>query len=291
MSAKPKVPDESWRQRWQGVLMVTIVAAFLAAWGVGWIYVRDRFIHPEKVQRDSVRPHEEYVVRAEQVQLTALPPWIHSDVKAEVLRDASLDRPLSLLDDDLAQRIYEAFPLHPWIARVERVTKHYPARIVVDVVYRRPVCVVEVPGGVYPVDENSVLLPSGDFSPVDASRFPLLRGIDTRPGPVGNAWGDERVLEGARLAAALGDVWMELQLGSFSPIAANEDEPDAPNRYELATRSGARILWGKAPDATATAQLVVQAKIARLRQALAEAPATPRRTIVLEGLDGNTGRE
>lgn len=281
MSAKTKAPADSWRQRWQGVLMASFVAVFLAACGAGWIYVRDR-----------VAGQKDYLVCAEQVQLTPLPPkYIRSDVKAEVLKVAQLDLPLSILDDDLAQRIYERFPLHPWIARVKGVSKHYPARITVEVDYRKPVCVVEVPGGVYPVDEDSVLLPSGDFSPTDASGYPLLRGIDTRPGPVGTTWGDQRVLEGSRLAATLGEVWLELQLGSLSPVASNEDEPDEPNRYELLTRSGARILWGRAPEPSATARLVVQAKIARLRQALAETAATSRRTITLEGLDGNPERE
>jgi len=263
------------RRSWQTVLVVVFAGIFLAGWGAAWIIVRDR-----------VSQQEEYYLRAEQVDLTPLPPWIRSDVKSEVLRDASLDRPLSVLDDDLARRIYEAFPLHPWIARVERVSKRYPARVVVDVVYRRPICMVEVSGGVHPADIDSIVLPSGDFSAVDAARFPLLRGIDTQPGPVGTPWGDLRVQGGCRLAAALADVWMELQLASLAPLPQAEDSPDEPILYELLTRAGQRIVWGLAPGEAD--QSLSAAKIARLRQCLAEAAARdqPPRTIHLEGLDG-----
>jgi hypothetical protein len=253
--------------------------AFLTAWAAGWIVVRDR-----------VGAQDDYYLRAEQMDVTPPPPWIHSDVKAEVLRAASLNRPLSLLEDDLARRLYEAFPLHPWIARVERVIKRYPPRVIVEVVYRRPTCMVEVPGGVYPVDVESVVLPCGDFSPADAVRFPLLRGIDTQPSQAGSAWGDQRVLEGSRLAAALTDVWIELHLASLAPLPRPADEYhslDEPHRYELLTRAGIRILWGLPPGAGAADKTLTQAKIASLRQSLQESAtregASP--VVHLEGLD------
>jgi hypothetical protein len=279
MTARGKSKQAPPKSRWQGVLAVLFVMAFLAAWGAGWIYVRN-----------EVPWREDYVLRAENVVLSQPPPWIRSDIKSEVLRDASLDQPLSLLDENLTQRVFEAFPLHPWIARVERVTKHFPAKVTVDVVYRRPVCMVEVPGGVYPVDEQSYLLPSGDFSPVDASRFPLLRGIDTRPGPPGTPWGDQHVLEGCRLAAVLGEVWLELQLASFAPLSPHDD-PHEPCRFELTTRGGARIVWGHSPPPTPAARLTVEAKIARLRHALSQTgDFDPRRTITLEALDEGEAR-
>jgi hypothetical protein len=265
---------------WQSAAIALLLVAFLAAWGGAWIVVRDR-----------VAAQGDYYLRAEQIDLTPLPPWIHSNVKAEVLQSASLDRPLSLLEDDLACRIYEAFPLHPWIARVERVSKRYPARMIVDVVYRRPVCMVEVPGGVHPVDVESVVLPTADFSPVDAARFALLRGIDTQPSQPGLPWGDERVLEGSRLAAALSEVWIDLQLASLAPLPRPDESVDEPYRYELLTRSGIRILWGLPPTGQATDKTLLEAKIARLRQSLQELAARDAlpRIVHLEGLDAVQG--
>jgi hypothetical protein len=256
-------PAAASRQRhWQSALIGLLLVTFVSAWAAAWIVVRDR-----------VAAQDDYYLGAAQVDLTPLPPWIRSNVKAEVLRDASLDRPLSILDDGLVRRIYEAFPLHPWIARVERVSKRYPARVIVEVAYRRPICMVEVhidklARGVHPVDVESVLLPTADFSSVDAARFPLLRGIDTQPGPAGAPWGDQRVLDGCRLAAALAEVWMELQLASLAPLPRAEDAWNEPFRYELLTRSQTRIVWGLPPSDSPADKALVEAKIERLRQSL-----------------------
>ncbi len=164
--------------------------------------------------------------------------------------------------------------------------------MLVDVVYRRPACMVEVHNGgmsrgVYGVDFEGVVLPPADLSPLDAARLPLLRGIDTPPGQPGSPWGDERVLEGCRLAASLSEVWLELQLASLAPLPRPEDSLDEPHRYELLTRAGIRILWGLPAAGSAADKPIVEAKIARLRQSLAERPADaagPRR-IDLEGID------
>src|SRR5262249_43288211 len=137
-----------------------------------------------------------------------------------------------------------------------------------------------------PVDIESVVLPTGDFSPVDAARFPLLRGIDTQPSAAGSTWGDDRVLQGSRLAAALADVWMDLRLASLAPLPRPDEYVDEPYRYELTTRTGLRILWGLPPSNLASDKTLVEAKITRLRQLLQEATGREAtRTIHLEGLD------
>lgn len=281
MPATSSTNRPSRRLPWQSAAIAVLLVAFLAAWGGGWIVVRDR-----------VAAQSDYYLRAEQIELTPPPPWVHSDVKAEVLRNAGLERPLSLLDDDLARRIYEAFPLHPWIARVQRVSKRYPARMTVDVVYRRPACMVEVHDrgacrGVYAVDLESVVLPTADFSPLDAARLPLLRGIDMPPSQPGSPWGDERVLEGCRLAAALAEVWLELQLVSLAPLPRLDETLDEPYRYELATRSGSRVLWGLPATTSPADKPIFEAKLVRLRQLLSERSGrgAPPWTIHLEGLD------
>ena len=76
------------------------------------------------------------------------------DICREVFRDASLDRPLSILDDGLVEKIRSAFALNPWVAKVNSVRKYHPARVKVDLVYRRPVCVVEIGTERHPVDRG-----------------------------------------------------------------------------------------------------------------------------------------
>jgi hypothetical protein len=214
--------------------------------------------------------------------------WIRRDVKAEALRDASLDRPLSILEDDLGRRIAQAFSLHPWIERVESVTKQYPAHVRVKLVVRRPMAVVEAAadGGLtrWPVDVEGFVLPHEDFSPLEMQRYPQIAGISTAPlGPVGTRWGDARVVGGARIAAAFGDGWKKLNLArivarqpthsgrgsssanSSEPSSTNDaaDESDEPY-FELMTKLGTRIHWGRAPGSPIPGEMSAEEKIARL---------------------------
>ena len=237
-------------------LAVLTLAAFGLSWAVAWYVVRDR-----------VQQSDEYLLTADRVDLTPLPPWIHSDIKTEVLGSASLDGPLSILDPQLAQRLHDAFPLHPWVDRVIRVSKQYPARVKVELVYRRPVCMVEVPGGLFAVDAASVLLPSGDFSPNEASRYPRLAGVPTIPlGQVGTPWGDPRVAGGSQLAALLLEGWNQLRLARIVPSPHPLDEAGEVFSYELQTLHGTTIIWGRPPGVEPASEPTPDAKLAQLKQ-------------------------
>src|SRR4029079_16323895 len=107
------------------------------------------------------------------------PAWIRTDIKNEVLREASFTGPLSLLDGELTIRVASAFATHPWIASVQRVSKHFPSGLDVEVAYRRPVAMVEVTDGALPVDAEGVVLPTTDFKPGEADRYPRIGGGQT----------------------------------------------------------------------------------------------------------------
>lgn len=237
-------------------LGVLIAALFFGSWYTVWSGVREHVLSSES-----------YWLTPNRVEITPLPPWIHTDIRAEVFRDASLDGPMSILDHDLVARIAQAFSLHPWIAKVRSVTKHHPALVRVELDYRRPVCMVQISGGLLPVDAEGVVLPSGDFSPVEASRYPRLTGTDTVPlGPVGTRWGDPRVVGAAAIAAAFDGDWQTLGLDKI--VAAG---PSAPGRldqstYELFTRGGTRILWGRSPDDDLGGEPPSVEKVASLKQ-------------------------
>ncbi len=206
---------------------------------------------------DQITASEEYFVLPEQIEVTAAPKWVHTDVKAEVLRDGGLTR-LSLLDKQLTIKVAQAFSGHHWVEKVIRVSKHQPPRLVVELVYRRPVGMVEVvlqsQPGLLPVDASGVLLPPSDFSADQAHEYLRIAVPNTTPaGAVGTAWGDPRVVGAARIASLLQDSWKTLGLHHI--LANRPDSPvkplpllDGPT-YELFTRGGTRILWGPAPAA------------------------------------------
>ncbi len=241
-------------------LAIVVLAGFSGGAYAVWRHVEKR-----------VENSSDYLVSVDQITITPPPEWIRTDVRAEAFRTASSpDRPLSTLDDGLAQRIYSAFMLHPWVAKAV-VTKRAGGRVNVNVVYRRPVCMVEVAGGsaveLLPVDGEGVWLPGEDFSQKQKESYPCLAGIDHRPiQSVGHAWGDARVVDGAAIAAALLPVWQQLKLYRIQAAVQAPTANDRGLTYELYTRAGTRIVWGSASGSAASVEPSADEKVARLVQ-------------------------
>lgn len=218
--------------------------------------------------REQLLESEQYRLTLDHVDITPLPEWIRSDVKAEVIRDAEASGEISVLDEDLTKRIHQAFAAHPWVAKVVRVAKLPPARLEAELVYRKPVCMVQVADGLFPIDIEGVLLPTADFSPHEAARYPRLSNapLSVEP-PAGSVWREQRVFAAAQLAGALSEVWEELNLEQFESLA----EPGASALdFQLLTKKGTRIFWGPAPAEDEASQALAKAKVARLKQYFAE---------------------
>jgi hypothetical protein len=227
--------------------------------------------------RQHVQGHvlasSEYQLEAERITISPLPPWIHGDIKSEVLRDATIDGPLSLLDGELTVRMATAFAAHPWVAHVERVSKQFPSGLNVVLSYRRPVAMVEVEGGsgALPVDIEGVVLPTEGFTADDADAFPLLGEIRTSPsGPVGNRWGDAAVTGGAQIAAALGPDWKSLGLARIVPAGQKAGRAGVEYIFNLVTRSGTQIRWGRAPASDLPGEVPALEKIEQLKRYAAQ---------------------
>ncbi|MCD4726090.1 MAG: hypothetical protein K8R46_00370 [Pirellulales bacterium] len=286
--------DPAWLRRvlfWLFGLMLIVAVVFAAIVGgpfFTWMKLKDRILGSP-----------EYRLAPQQVEITPLPDWIHSDLRGEVFRDPALDGSLSIMDDDLAERIARAFARHPWVAKVVRVQPLHPASVQVELEYRRPVCMIEVPGGLFPVDVEGFLLPGRDFSPSEAARYPRISGVERMPiMPPGNRWPDAKVIGGAEIAAALGPAWEAMRLPRIVPLAADPavaavggvtgGDPSrrkTPRRsvepfFAIVTSGGTRILWGYAPGAGAIGELTVEEKVARLKRYLADH----------DTLDGRGGR-
>jgi hypothetical protein len=238
---------------------VVLAVAMVGGFAAGWYFLWEKF-------SGEVLSSQEYLVTPERVQISRPPAWIRSDIRAEVFRDASLDGPLSIMDPDLAERIAGAFALHPWVARVVEVRKLAPARVEVDLIYRKPACMVlQAEGQLLPVDVEGVLLPADDFSPVEAVRYPRLEQIDSVPvGPPGTRWGDVGVTGGAQIAAAIGSAWHDLCLDRIVPSKVTGiGYADGPT-FELYTLGGSRYLWGRAPGTDVPGEIPAAEKVARL---------------------------
>jgi hypothetical protein len=224
---------------------VWVSLTLLLALGVGAHFLWQRYA-------GSVAGQPQYRLTADNIHITPNPPWIRSDVKTEALRDTGLIGTVSILDDwaTLSRRVKEAFEFHPWVAAVTRIERHLPSSLEVELRYRRPVAAVESsdPSGVVflPIDENAIRLPEGDLTDAERRYLPRVSGVTGRP-LVGDVWGDPRVVGGARLAAALADVWQQLRLVEIlATIQAPRSEPQVYT-FEIVTTGGTRIVWGTAP--------------------------------------------
>lgn len=218
----------------------------------------------------SGRP--EYQLTLDQLSLTPAPAWIPQDIVAQVFDRAELAAKQSLQDDMLTERVAAAFHTHPWIERVVSVRKSWPPGLQVDVVYREPVAMVRGVDGFYPIDRHGILLPSHDFSPSDVERYPVIERVASVPlGKLGEAWGDPAVTEAAQIASILLEKkegrtwWQRLELAGIQVprhVAMLSEADDM--EFQLRTKGGSEILWGRSPSSDHPGELTVAQKLQRL---------------------------
>ncbi len=221
--------------------------------------------------RAHVMASSQYTVDPQQIRVTPPPPWIRSNVKEEVLREASMTGPLSLLEAQLTSRVAGAFAKHPWVAEVQRVSKRFPGGLEVEVHYRQPVAMVEVPDGALPVDVAGVVLPTTDFKPGEADKYPRIGGIQTAPaGLCGTEWGDPAVVGGAQIAMVLYADWKAFDLFRIVPSGRRPaGRGGVEYTFAVYTRNGTRIDWGLAPGTTVVKEPAAAEKVHQLREYLA----------------------
>jgi hypothetical protein len=242
----------------RGPLLFTLgLGVALLALGTYWAW---RVVGPRVLDSPP------YQLKVEQITFNAPPQWIKSDdFRREVVRSASLDRTLSIVDDQLAERIALAFAAHPWVEKVQRVEKFHPARVEVQLVYRTPVATVSDGSDLWPIDANGVLLPRENIAQADLTKFPRISGVEDRPAVrPGNVWQDMRVRGGAIIAAALLESWLDLGLAEIAPYGATAVQRH-PATFKLVTRGGKQIDWGRQPLTNDPSEPSPEEKVKRLK--------------------------
>lgn len=218
----------------------------------------------KKSQWSRIATESRYQLLPERIEIPERPEWIRSDVLQEVLYNGGLTPQTSLLDENLVDRLQKAFASHPWVAKVIRIEKNSTG-VIVELSFRKPVCMVEIPGGLYPIDEQAVLLPSADFSAKVAREYPRLSGIHpVTEGPVGSVWKDRRVQEAARIAARLAEQWNAWSLQRIFPRGDKPLQDGVQTQFDIYTSGGTRIIWGRAPESADSGDLEADRKMAVL---------------------------
>jgi hypothetical protein len=250
-----------WRTTWRALYQPTTLLLAMGAIVTGVLLPYVARYLPDLSQR------EEYLLDARQMEVTQPPHWVPRNFVEQIIHDSNLPEKLPLLDDTLVQEIAEAFQLNPWVEEVVSVRKSYPAKVVVQINYRRPVAMVEGRNGRLAIDRLGVLLPSSEFAIDEADTYPLLTGVASTPqGPVGTRWGDPVVEHGAVLAATLSPVWRKLGLVSIGCPETIVPRPQLnDNLFILMARGGTQIVWGHSPADDALGEPPTEHKVARLQ--------------------------
>ena len=222
--------------------LILVFAVFAGLGTLGWYFVKG-----------TIRNKPEYRLSVDKVTVSPPPDWIPNQFVDDVLRSSGLNQSGSLLDESLPQKLAEAFAAYPWIERVEQVVLRYPSGASVELAYRVPVALVEVPQRrVLPVDRNGIVLPPDYLAEASAdwkSKHWIVQGIQSMPlGSFGTPWGDPLVHTAAQLAAALTDdpdnTAESLKLARII-IAITETIPGGTRIVcRLKTAAGREIRWG-----------------------------------------------
>lgn len=245
----PPLPEPSRRLQFRPRVWAGL--AFLLALGLAAHFIWQR-------GAPNIARHSQYQLTVDSIRITPTPPWIRTNLKEQVLREAGLTT-LSVLDDwdTLSRRIKDAFEFHPWVASVDRITKSLPASLHIELTYRRPIAAVESGDSngiaLLPIDKSAIRLPESDLTEVELRYLPRIAGVTGRP-LVGDVWNDARVVGGAKLAAELSDVWRQLRFVEIIAGLQAGNSNGVPNcTFNIITTGGTRVVWGAAPGLEQTA--------------------------------------
>ncbi len=225
--------------------------------------------HLWRIHGDRILGHPEYRLKTDLMRVTPQPEWIRSDVKQSAVTHGRLHE-ANMLDRELVLQVKQAFGVQPWVKRVLRVNKQYPSTVEIELEYRRPVALVEVPAGTFPpynyeglvpVDDEGYLLPV-ELTAEESHGFPKIAGVDSSPsGPPGSPWGDPRVVEAVQIVSLLQEAWEKLELYKIEvPPMPSSAELEATSDYVLITRQRRRFQWGPAPGKEARGQATAREK-------------------------------
>lgn len=250
----------------------------------------------------SIRRGKPYLLTVDSFEIPPIPPWIHVDIRAQVMRDGSLFE-LSLLDPDLTKRVVQAFELNAWVAEAiwaKKQPSRGGPRVIVQLRYREPVVMVRTRDPrwkgdcFWPVDTEGVFLPPEDFSASQTRAYLRVEAGNTLPtGGVGMPYGDPAVSGAAKIASMLKEAWTDMGLEWIlvrrtlpqdvaappepqyvllplgAPIDVVADGSPAKPVSLVPGRGGAlslEVRWGRAPGREAPGEATAAEKCARLSQ-------------------------
>ena len=195
---------------------------------------------------------------------TPLPNWIKTNIEQEAIQQSRLDQ-IQLTHPAAIQKAVEAFAVHPWVDSVNRAKKESNG-IWLDLIYRRPVAMVEVLQDRWvfiPVDRNAIALEGEQFSEFERGQYLHISVLNPNLASlsIGTAWNDLRIRDAAQIAYACEGVWRSLGMVRIFNESGPTNDPMRMTPFVLMTRQGTSVIWGRAPGKELTGEATAREKL------------------------------
>lgn len=192
---RAKSADEPARPSWLRVLLRQVLPPLF--WVVVVAGIVGAVIWLGRAGRERLQDHPKYQVAVREIECDVPLGMAREAFLDEVQYVGQLSPKVSILDENLPDRLREAFATHPWVLKVDDVTIEPSRRVAVRLTFRTPVLAVFWDNRWRAVDADAILLPQN----APTQDLPRFRGNPKAPqGPSGKTWGDADVAKQAREA-------------------------------------------------------------------------------------------
>jgi hypothetical protein len=193
-------------------------------------------------------------------------------LKRQVADELQWQFPMWLREPQLTWELARGFRRHPWVREVRRAEKTFPAAVRLDLVYRKPVAMVEVHdanglSGWLPIDGDGYCLSTDDFQPEDQTAYLEVRIPNVVPRRETGPWGDTRVHGAAKIAELLDPYREALKVKAIVAPQFDPTVADPLANFTLVFDDGQTQGWGHPPGAEGPGEPAGKEKVRQLLDA------------------------
>jgi len=187
--------------------------------------------------------HDPRFIAAPDFRGARVPSWAGREMLDPVLLHLETMGPVSLLDLTFEERIRDALADCASVRSVTKVRRLWPQRYSVELVFHRPVAVVERDGALLPVTHDRVVLPVEPYGHASKGLY-AIRGVNDAPPVEGAPWQSVALAEGIATLRQLAPHLERLRALEIEAIDVG-DAVGPRGCVMLRTASGVPVRWGR----------------------------------------------
>ncbi|MFA9477284.1 cell division protein FtsQ/DivIB [Phycisphaerales bacterium AB-hyl4] len=234
---------------------VLVGFAVLVTLVVGWRW-------SETWLREYVKEEHGQAVAAEDVLLgdTGRIPMLAVEQLQEFVAEHVTGDPLDGESLRVAARLLER---DAWVRELRQLRRLSGGRVLVEAEYRQPMAMIEDGGVYHVVDGEGIRLPALYMTQRTDVDLPLIVGVASGPGPVGEVWPGRDVQAGLALVSMLEHEAFADQIRAYD---VSGRDPRGRLRLSLWTTGGGVVRWGLPPGEEPGIETRAAEKVLRLRE-------------------------